>query len=193
MAKQRWLPQQDRPSDDTNGGTEERARVQKAGSSYYYAGGERIQLERDPATVGVLLDHAATRALPSKVLSSVRRQGHALRSGIVIVPSSAIPSMVRQGLDAEGALLPVFVHGQARILVLPEVRVESKDPQQVSAIRRFLASEVEAGAIEEQGTRLTFRPRSGRAEDALEIASRVEEQMHPVASQARFVRIVPRS
>jgi hypothetical protein len=156
---------------------------------YYFSGGRRIPLRADPDWVAVLLDHPAVRATDLPV--QLERQGHVERSGVVVVPHSVLPERLRSGLEAQGALLPVYAHGDAQIVVLPEVRVEGSDTKQVAAIHGFLDSaDVETEVIEERGNQVTLRPRSGRAEDALRLANEIHERLHPPMAQARFLRIV---
>jgi len=158
--------------------------------AYYVSGGKRIRLERDPQQVGVLLEHPAIAR--SKLRSRLKREGRSLREGIVLVPSSTIPADVGERLEDEGALLPVYAEGDALILVLAEVRVEGTDLGQVPSIKTWLkGAKGEADIVEQRGTRVTVRPRSGRPADALRIANEVDEQVHPALSQARFLRIVP--
>jgi hypothetical protein len=140
--------------------------------------------------VGVLLQHPAVAR--SGLRASLKRAGQQLREGVVIVPRTAIPSERREAWEEVGALLPVYAQDDALIVVLPEVRIEGTDASQVPAIKQWLKdARREAEVIEEQGTRVTLRPRSGRAADALQIANEVEEHVHPALSQARFLRIVP--
>jgi hypothetical protein len=140
--------------------------------------------------VGVLLNHPALAR--SRLRASLKRSGRPLREGVVIVPWSAIPDERRELLEGDGALLPVFEQDGALVVVLPEVRVEGVDSGQVPAIKAWLnAAEHDAELVEEQGMRVTLRPRSGRAADALRIANEVGEQVRPALSQARFLRVVP--
>jgi hypothetical protein len=157
--------------------------------AYYFAGNERIPLELESETVGVLLDHPAVETMGLR--RQLERLGSQLRAGIVIVPASVVPTEVRERLDVVGAILPVYVHDDSHIVVLPEVRVEGHDRKEIAAIRKFLdTAEVEPGDIEEHGTRVTVRPQSGRAADALRLANQVHERVNPPLSQARFLRIV---
>jgi hypothetical protein len=87
---------------------------------------------------------------------------------------------------------PVFRHGEATIVVLPEVRVEI-EPSRAAQLARVAA---EAGGdvdVEDRGGgSYVVRPRSGRGTDALAIANAVHERLGATLAQARFRRIVPK-
>jgi hypothetical protein len=168
----------------------EASRGRASANDYYFSEGRRIHLKRNRDMVGVLLNHPAVTS--SRLRASLKRAGRPLREGVVIVPWSAIPDGRREFLEGDGALLPVYEQDGALVVVLPEVRVEGTDPGQVPAIKAWLdATEHDAELVEERGTRVTLRPRSGRAADALRIANEVGEQVRPALSQARFLRVVP--
>jgi hypothetical protein len=166
------------------------ARGRGSADDYYFSEGRRIHLKRNRDMVGVLLNHPLVAS--SRLRASLKRVGRPLRDGVVIVPWSAIPDERRELLEGDGALLPVYEQNGALVVVLPEVRVEGTDPGQVPAIKAWLdAAEHDAELVEERGTRVTLRPRSGRAADALRIANEVGEEVRPALSQARFLRVAP--
>lgn len=186
------MPKARKPSKRNAGANKPRGAASGRASreDYYFSGGRRIRLERDSQIVGVLLQHPAVAS--SGLRATLRREGRQLQQGVVIVPWSSIPPERRGPWEDAGALLPVYAQDGALIVVLPEVRIEGTDANQVPAIKEWLkAAQREAEVVEERGTRMTLRPRSGRAAEALQIANEVEEHMHPALSQARFLRVVP--
>lgn len=159
--------------------------------AYYFAGGERIALRADPQHVGVDLGRATS--LPKRRQTALRKVGRPLRGDVVLLECSAVPDAEQAQLDADGALLPAYHADDSTIVVLPEVRVELRDPKQVSDLRRRLErAGVDRKSIRARGGRVSFAPRSGRAEDALRLANDLYEELEPAASQARFLRVVPR-
>ncbi len=160
--------------------------------AYYFAGGERIELHADPEHVGLDLAHAAS--LPRRRQSVLRKVGRVLRGDMVLLETREISDAELEELEAEGALLPAYRADDATIVVLPEVRVELKDPKEAHRVRVKLeeAGVVDPKSVQERGSMLCFAPNSGRAEDALRLANELYEDLEPSASQARFLRVVPR-
>jgi hypothetical protein len=164
--------------------------VPSPGDDYYVSGGRRIRLERKPDLVGVLLEHPAVEG--SKLGSTLKHVGRPLRDGIVMAPLSSIPAELREELDDEGALLPVYEQGDSLLVVLPEVRVEGDDPRQLADLKEWLKDQRRGvEVVEERDDRVTLRPTSGRAADALRTANAISEEARSVVSQPRFLRIVP--
>lgn len=160
--------------------------------AYYFAGGERIALRADPEHVGVDLERAGS--LRRTRQKQLRKTGQVLRGEVVLLEAGDIEPDELEALEAEGALLPAYRADDATIVVLPEVRVELKDAREAHRVRRKLekAGLVDPKSVEERGGRLSFAPDSGRAEDALRLANDLYEDLKPSASQARFLRVVPR-
>ena len=161
--------------------------------TFYYADGERIPL--DPTDqVAVDLETAKAVDLPSTVTREIQGTGRPLRGAIVMVARDAVVASVADLLDEAGALHPVFVAADDTLLVvLPEVRVEVADSEAATEVRQYLeAGSVPAEVVEDKGNWLTVRPTTGRGADALELANRIAEDLHPLTAQARFLRIVPK-
>jgi hypothetical protein len=77
------------------------------------------------------------------------------------------------------------------LVALPEVRVEESRPEKLRRVHAWLdsrrqrieVSEVEAGCF-------TLRPSSGDAEEALEIANALQEEITPELAETRFIRSI---
>jgi hypothetical protein len=161
---------------------------------HYFAGGRRIPLEADPDHVGVDLRHPAARALPAGLRSRIEKDGTTLRAGVFLVDAGLLSEAQRESLDDAGALLPAFRSEGATLVVLPEVRVEYADEKQHDLLRRRLAEpDVDPDSVDDRPGRVSFAPGSGRAADAMRLANQLYEELdRPPASQARFLRVVPR-
>ncbi len=161
--------------------------------SYYYSGGKRIALEPDERTIAVDLRRARAAASPQVREWAERSGGLAsVKDGIALVPRAEIPAEVLAGLDQEGAIHPVFRYGRARIVVLPEVRVEVAGAEEQRLRRALEKGDFQAEVEHDDGERLVLRPRSGRGIDALALANALHEKVAPSLAQARFLRIVPK-
>jgi hypothetical protein len=160
---------------------------------YYDVDGSQVPL-RQASQLAVDLKAADAAGLPAEALDGLKKSARELRPGIVMLDSANVSEGVVQALDAVGALQPVF-SGEANslVVVLPEVRIETKDNEQASKVRGYLKSaDVDLEVIRDAGERIVVRPLSGRGVDALDLANRVEEEVHPVMAQARFLRVVPK-
>jgi hypothetical protein len=165
----------------------------KIGDTYYYDNGSQVPLE--PADeVAVDLHSADAADVPRAVLGSLKKHGHQLRSGVVMLGRDEVAGDVVDALDQAGALHPVFrAEDGALLVVLPEIRLEAADKTEATKIRRWLESaDVDSEVVRDAGERLVVRPTSGRGVDALDLANRIVEEVQPRLAQARFLRIVPR-
>jgi hypothetical protein len=144
--------------------------------------------------LAVQWDAADGADVPEDVLAELRRQARDLRGGVSMLPSSAMPKDVAETLDEAGALQPVYRYGDdALVVVLPEVRVEVDDEQQVRQLHDYLASaDVQSEVVRDEGDQVVLRPSSNRGADALQLANRIEESVKPAMSQARLLRVVRR-
>ena len=162
------------------------------GGHYYYAEGKRVALEPDEAEVAV--DFAAVGSgAPAEVgrWRAEFRGGRPLKGEIRLVPRGEIPPAVLKALEKSAALLPVFTCEQARIVVLPEVRVEAG--AKGAELRAFLEKHRSSAVVaSEEGERVVLRPASGKGLDALKLANELHEAVGPALAQARFVRTVRR-
>lgn len=109
-----------------------------------------------------------------------------------LVEGTDLPEPVRQTLDSAGALQPVYrADSGARIVVLPEVRVETSDAA-IGSRLHDLVKQSDATMTEARPGRYSIQLSSGRGDDALALANRVVEELEPDVAQARFIQVVPR-
>jgi len=160
--------------------------------AYYYANGTstKVELARADA-VGVDLEVAAEAGVPKRWLKRLEHDGRSLRGAVVMLPRAGIAAETEVELEVAGALRPVYRAEGADIIVLPEVRVETDTAKQAREVQEWMSREG-AEIVDVSETRVTFRPASGRGEDALELANRCNEQVKPALAQAHFLRVVPR-
>ena len=159
---------------------------------YYYAGGERIPLRPDRMHVAVDVK-AAARARVGRKIAGILKKSPSLRRDVHLVEKRQLPKATMERLEAAAAVMPVFRHKDALVVVQPEIRVETTDASQARSLKAFLAkSDVDAEVIQDKAGRHTVRPASGRGEDALVLANRLHEEANVDLAQARFIRVVPR-
>jgi hypothetical protein len=158
---------------------------------YYDADGSQVRLHASDA-FAVDWGAAEKASVPAGDLAALREHGTELRGDVAMVPASAVPTPVEEALDAAGALHPVFRSDDgALVVVLPEVRVEAADAAQAAKVREVVDS-TDSEMVRDTGEQLVVRPTSQRGADALTLANRIEEEVHPLMTQARFLRVVPR-
>jgi hypothetical protein len=159
--------------------------------SYYYAGGQKVDLHKDDDYVGV--DQSLAPAGLIADLASAFAGAPQMSGGVVLAPRSSIGAAAMASLQAAGATRPVFRRGAALMVALPEVRVEMDDPLQRHAVDELLADPAHGMLIKEEGAgRLVLTPASGSAADALRMANKIYEEAHPASSSVRFLQFTPR-
>ena len=160
-------------------------------SSYYYAGGQKIDLHKDDDYVGV--DRRLAPAGLIAGLAAVFDGAPQLPGGIVVATKSLIGSSAMASLQDAGATRPVFRRGGALMVALPEVRVEMDDATQRRAVEDLLADKAHGMVVKEDSDgRLLLTPASGSSVDALRMANKIFEDAHPASSSVRFVQFVPK-
>jgi hypothetical protein len=160
---------------------------------YYDSDGYKVLLE-GANELAVDLTAAESAELSAPELTKLKVNGRELRGGVVMLDADDVPGDIVAALDAVGALQPVFgAKSSGLIVVLPEVRIETGNEDEARKVRRFLeSSDIDAEVVRDAGEFMVVRPRSGRGVDALQLANRVEEAVHPLMAQAHFLRVVPR-
>jgi hypothetical protein len=159
------------------------------GQDYYYADGRKVAIDRDDAHVCVDLARAEGGSqVVHAWLKRVRSQP--LSGRLALVASREIPKNVFHELEERSALQPVYRHGGALLVVLPEVRIEIGGGR-----RRRLSSFIAEGSVpskvdEDKADLVVAYPLSGRGADALALANAVYEEFKPPLAQARFLRVV---
>ena len=158
---------------------------------YFYAGGERHALELADGPMAIDTRAAAAAGLGDAVaVLPVRSK---LPSGVVLVDRVACTDELHARLDRAGVIRTVYRSGGAFVVPMPEVRVEFEGDQRGDAIRALGTSPVPADITEDTPDRLALRPRSGKGDDALDLANHIYEHAHPAASTVRMLQVVPKA
>jgi hypothetical protein len=161
-------------------------------SAYYYAAGQKVDLEPDEEHVAVDQAAAKEAGLDAKVSAY---SGTAVRAGagVLVTSRSSLTADTIQRLQEAGALQPVYRRDKAVVVAMPEVRVEFDTPDQRGRVMSLLSPNASDVSITEDTTdRLVIRPVSGHGEDALNLANRIQEYANPAAVSVRLVQFVPK-
>src|SRR5262245_58952423 len=144
---------------------------------YFYAGGKRQELEAVDDRLAVDTRGAASNGLGDVVseLPVVSK----LPAGMVIVDRGSLGKAAYERLNAAGLAQPVYRYGSALVVLMPEVRVELEDDQHAAALGAVQSSTVPAQITDDTPERLSLRPRSGKGEDALDLANFIYEKARP--------------
>jgi hypothetical protein len=162
-------------------------------SESYYAGGRKVELDRDEEYVAVVEEAAHRAGLDAQVetasKASPRRGG-----GVVLAERSALDEKTIASLRDAGALQPVYRNNQAVMVALPEVRVEFDTAEQRDSVMDVLADRDALPHKISQSTDygIIVQPVSGRGDDALKIANEIHERGQPAAASVRFIQFVPK-
>lgn len=158
--------------------------------AYYYAGGERHEL--DPVHELVAVDvRGAEGAEPGYELGTLAVVSR-LPGGLAIVDRAALGDARHARLQAAGLLQRVYRSGRALVVPMPEVRVELDAGQQEAVRAASAAAPMSVETVDETPERMTLRPSTGRGEDALDLANFIYEHAHPAAASARMLQVVPK-
>jgi hypothetical protein len=161
--------------------------------TYYWAQGKKISLEQ---AEHVCVDVAGAKKAglwEGKLASAAAKSGTEISPDLMVLPSDALPDQLIDELEEAGAVQPVYRHEDTFLVVLPEVRVETEDPGKAAALKSAVERWESKVTMEQQKPgRYVLRPASHRGKEALDLANYVSETVKPEASQARFVRMVPK-
>lgn len=160
---------------------------------YYYASGKPVHLTLDEDWVAVDARRSESSGASGNLRAAIRNASKPLRGDLVLMRRDTLSSQQHAALANEGAIHPVFRAEGARLVALPEVRVEESSPERQKVLHRWLRQHSEeAEIVDDRGDRIVLRPTSGRGQDALTLANRLAEQIGPEMAQPRFIRIVDR-
>lgn len=163
-----------------------------AEGSYYWAGGERISLGSSNEFV-IDLESAAHGGLDEAALTLLATVGKPLKDRLILVRDDAVPAALGRRLGTVQGVHPVFRADDGTLIaVLPEVRVEDSDAGALTQVEGFLADDLGAVVSKQRTGRLTVQLASGRGSDALTLANKLTEDLHPQLAQARFLRVMQR-
>jgi hypothetical protein len=158
--------------------------------AYYYASGQKVELEPDDEHVA--LDRTAA-AKTGRAEPATSTRSASAPAGVIVVERKAIDDDTLAKLRKEGAVQTVYRRNRALVVPLPEVRIEFDRPDQRRAVLDVLSTIGTPYKIaEDTDDRLVVAPASGRGDDALRLANEVYERAHPAAASVRFFQIVPK-
>ena len=161
--------------------------------AYYYAGDKRIPLERDNEFVAVDTSQLERAELPYKLRLKVNKFSRPIRQDLSLVKCKDLTNKLRERLEEEGVLQPVYQYEDSHIVVLPEIRAEDASAAMRAKIRNWVTTHKSlAKIVKELGNQVILKPVSGSGSDALELANQIHEELVPEMVQARMVRILPK-
>ena len=155
---------------------------------YFYAAGKRVTLVVESSLWALDTEALAFAMMADSMRRQILADARRLRGKYVLahVPFSALGP-----LRAAHAVQPVYRSADAMLVPLPEVRVEESRPEHLRRLHDWLASRRQRIEVSErEAGRLTLRPSSGDAEEALEIANALQEEITPEFAEARFMRSI---
>jgi len=169
------------------------SRVHPPSGDYYYASGKPVRLTLDKEWVAVDARRSHAAEASGNLSAALRDASTPPRGDLVLVRRETLSGPQHDALAKEGAIHPVFNCEGARLVAMPEVRVEESSPHGLEVLHHWLREHTrDAEIIEDRGDRIVLRPTSGRGQDALTLANRLTEQVGPEMAQPRFLRIVDR-
>src|SRR5262245_18748767 len=99
----------------------------------YYAGGRKVELDRDDEYVAVVQEAAQQAGLAAQFETATKdmpRKG----GGVVLAQRFALDEKTVASLRDAGALQPVYRSNDAVMVALPEVRIEFDTAEQCNAV-----------------------------------------------------------
>ena len=160
--------------------------------AYYYASGQKVELEDDDEHVAIDQKAAREAGLDEQVKAATAELKAA--GGVVVAERAALDQDMIASLEKAGALHSVYKRDRAVVVALPECRIEVDNAKQHKAV---LAALADKGApphtiVEKTEHQIIVRPRSGNGDDALKLANYIYEHAKPAAASVRFVQVVPK-
>jgi hypothetical protein len=155
---------------------------------YFYAAGRRVMLTVESSLWALDTEALAVAMIADAIRQRILADARLLRGKYVL---AHVPSVALEPLRAARAVQRVYRSADAVLVALPEVRVEERRPEKLKLLRAWLDSRRHRIEVSEtEGGRLTLRPASGDAVEALEIANALQEEISPEIAQARFIRTI---
>lgn len=152
----------------------------------------------EPEPDWVAVDPARVRA-PSAALAAWLarvRERPPVRGEMRLIETAGLAPGLRSELEACAALHPVLRQAGARLIVLPEVRLEPRDADAAQALRADVEAGTPRASVEDLSgaavPTLVLRPLSGRGADALALAEAWRGRPGVAAVAPRLLRVVSR-
>ena len=155
--------------------------------AFYYSSGERVSLVADERLVAVDVRVAAKLG--------AAKGAQPLKGDLVLLDTSDLSPPGAAGLRkmrGTGEALDVFDADGARMVVMPEIRIEVDRPADGKRISDWLASRSDLDVVARGDEVYEVRLKSGGSRRALELANEIWEKFHPAVAHPRFLRIVPK-
>jgi len=155
---------------------------------YFYAAGKRVTLVVESSLWALDTEALAFAMIADATRQQILADARRLRGKYVL---ARVPFSALEPLRAAHAVQPVYRSADVMMVLLPEVRVEESRPETLRRLHDWLASRSQRIEVSETEVgRLTLRPCSGDAEEALEIANELQEEITPELAEARFIRSI---
>ena len=155
---------------------------------YFYAAGKRVTLTVESSIWALDTEALAAAMIADTIRQSILADARRLRGKYVL---AHVPSVALEPLRAARAVQVVYRSADAVLVALPEVRVEERRPEKLRRLRAWIESRQQRIEVSEtEDGRLTLRPASGDAVEALEIANALQEEITPELAETRFIRTI---
>jgi hypothetical protein len=152
--------------------------------SAYYAGGSKVKLHRTKR-FGYLRNAARLKMPPNSVVAR-------LDKGSLIVDLDKVPAAMCREWEKSALLQPVFEFDGARVVVLPELRVEDTDMAKINGVEAFRSASADAFSFEKNGDEMgTVRPDDADADTTLRLARTLKEKLGLQSVTPRLIRLLP--
>jgi hypothetical protein len=155
---------------------------------YFYAAGKRVTLTVESSLWALDTEALQAALIADTIRHTILAGARQLRGKYVL---AQVPSAALEALRAAHALQLVYRSADTVLVALPEVRVEERRPEKLRRLHAWLESRRQRIEVSEaEGGRLTLRPASGDAVEALEIANALQEEITPELAETRFIRTI---
>ena len=155
---------------------------------YFYAAGKRVALQIESRVWALDTEALSLAAIADTIRARILADARSLRGKYVL---AQVPESLLAVLRAAHAVQLVYRSADAVLVALPEVRVEESRPERLRLLRAWLDARGSSIEVSEpESGRITLRPASGDAEEALAIANALQEEVTPELAAARFIRSV---
>jgi hypothetical protein len=155
---------------------------------YFYAAGKRVTLKVESSLWALDTEALAAAIIGDTIRQRILADARQLRGKYVL---AHVPSAALEPLRAARAVQVVYRSADAVLVALPEVRVEERRPEKLRRLRAWIESRRQQIEVSEtEDGRLTLRPASGDAVEALEIANALQEEITPELAETRFIRSI---
>ena len=165
----------------------------KMSKKYYYVKGEKVPLKEvsDVASVRVSDVEASN---PRQIeLSAIKSAARKLRGGVSLLDKTKITKEAGKFLKDNKLTSPIFESEGSYLVPLAEVRIEDADPDSIQRVLDWVSKHSDSVEVSKLlRNRVVLRPVSNRADEAIDLANEITENLGPSMAQVRFIRMVQR-